>query len=257
MHSHDFGRYLTPFRAVWDPKDTWERMVICGRYISEPFSFNGKEEALHPVDIIDVSAAGSTSANPSGVVAQLVDPLLTTICPVDVPHPSRDIIASGSSTSIYLWRPRTRRPRLFHGELDCGVVESNKATNPLDPISSNTVDSAAANVDEDIDGVVAAAPHPSSVAASRKAPSSRGRGGRAAAKGKGSSSAAVGWETDPFAPQLYRGAITTVVGVPAFGEGDDPFSEETKSCKKTKKPTTEGPADDDDSSSKKKRKGGK
>jgi hypothetical protein len=35
VHSHDFGRYLTPFRATFDPKDALERLVVCGRYISE------------------------------------------------------------------------------------------------------------------------------------------------------------------------------------------------------------------------------
>jgi hypothetical protein len=28
-------RYLTPFRAEWDPKDLTERLVVVGRYISE------------------------------------------------------------------------------------------------------------------------------------------------------------------------------------------------------------------------------
>jgi DNA damage-binding protein 2 len=32
VHSHDFNRYLTPFKAVWDPKDTTERTVVVGRY---------------------------------------------------------------------------------------------------------------------------------------------------------------------------------------------------------------------------------
>jgi hypothetical protein len=32
VHSHDFNRYLTPFKAVWDPKDTTERTVVIGRY---------------------------------------------------------------------------------------------------------------------------------------------------------------------------------------------------------------------------------
>jgi DNA damage-binding protein 2 len=29
--SHDFNRYLTPFRAEFDPKDPTERTVVCGR----------------------------------------------------------------------------------------------------------------------------------------------------------------------------------------------------------------------------------
>lgn len=31
VHSHDFNRYLTPFKAVWDPKDATERTAIIGR----------------------------------------------------------------------------------------------------------------------------------------------------------------------------------------------------------------------------------
>ena len=31
VHSHDFNRYLTPFRAVWDPKDPRERLFMIGR----------------------------------------------------------------------------------------------------------------------------------------------------------------------------------------------------------------------------------
>ena len=32
VHSHDFNRYLTPFRAEWDPKDQDERLFVIGRY---------------------------------------------------------------------------------------------------------------------------------------------------------------------------------------------------------------------------------
>ena len=32
VHSHDFNRYLTPFRAEWDPKDSAERTFVVGRY---------------------------------------------------------------------------------------------------------------------------------------------------------------------------------------------------------------------------------
>ena len=34
VHSHDFNRYLTPFRAEWDPKDPFERVVVVGRYVT-------------------------------------------------------------------------------------------------------------------------------------------------------------------------------------------------------------------------------
>lgn len=93
VHSQNFNRYLTPFRAEWDPKDPAERLVVCGRYISEDFG----GVALHPVDLLD-AATGA-------LVGELVDPNLTTICPVNKPHPRVDLIVSGSSRSLYAWRP--------------------------------------------------------------------------------------------------------------------------------------------------------
>jgi len=36
VHSHDFNRYLTPFRAEWDPKDPDERIIVCGRSVRHP-----------------------------------------------------------------------------------------------------------------------------------------------------------------------------------------------------------------------------
>ncbi|TKY56462.1 DAMAGED DNA-BINDING 2 [Spatholobus suberectus] len=39
VHSHDFNRYLTPFKAEWDPKDPSESLAVVGRYISE--NYNG------------------------------------------------------------------------------------------------------------------------------------------------------------------------------------------------------------------------
>ncbi|CAL8469557.1 g9098 [Coccomyxa elongata] len=93
VHSHDFNRYLTPFRAEWDPKDTAERTIVVGRYISEDFG----GAALHPVDIMDASTGR--------LLTQLVDANLATICPVNKPHPRMDVIISGSSRSLYAWRP--------------------------------------------------------------------------------------------------------------------------------------------------------
>lgn len=93
VHSHDFNRYLTPFRAEWDPKDPSESLIVCGRYISD--DFNGV--ALHPVDFIDASTGA--------LVGELVDPNLTTICAVNKPHPRLDLMISGSSRSLFLWRP--------------------------------------------------------------------------------------------------------------------------------------------------------
>lgn len=36
----------------------------------------------------------------------LIDFNLTTISPVNKPHPRRDLIVTGSSRSLYLWSPR-------------------------------------------------------------------------------------------------------------------------------------------------------
>ncbi|WIA23508.1 hypothetical protein OEZ85_000248 [Tetradesmus obliquus] len=94
VHSHDFNRYLTPFKAEWFPSDPSECRIICGRYISEDFG----GVALHPVDIID---AGS-----GRLLQQLTDLNLNTITPVNLPHPRLDIIISGSSRSLYKWVPQ-------------------------------------------------------------------------------------------------------------------------------------------------------
>mmetsp|Transcript_9104 Transcript_9104/g.23283 ORF Transcript_9104/g.23283 Transcript_9104/m.23283 type:complete len:344 (-) Transcript_9104:41-1072(-) len=93
VHSHDFNRYLTPFRAEWCPQDLQESTFLVGRYISE--AFDGA--ALHPVDIMD--------ANSGQVIRQLIDMNLTTISPVNAWHPHQDVIVSGSSGSLYAWRP--------------------------------------------------------------------------------------------------------------------------------------------------------
>ena len=63
------------------------------RYISEDFG----GMALHPVDIMD-AATGR-------LLTQLVDANLATICPVNKPHPRLPLIVSGSSRSLYAWRP--------------------------------------------------------------------------------------------------------------------------------------------------------
>ena len=67
--------------------------VLVIRYISEDFG----GVALHPIDLLDASTGRQ--------VAQLTDPNLETICPVNKPHPRQDIIISGSSRSLYAWKP--------------------------------------------------------------------------------------------------------------------------------------------------------
>ncbi|PNH06348.1 Protein DAMAGED DNA-BINDING 2 [Tetrabaena socialis] len=93
VHSHDFNRYLTPFKAEWDIKDPTESVFVVGRYISEDFGGT----ALHPIDVMS-AATGS-------LLRQLTDSNLTTISPVNKPHPRRPLIVSGSSRSLYLWTP--------------------------------------------------------------------------------------------------------------------------------------------------------
>lgn len=93
IHSHDFNRYLTPFRAVWDPKDLSESKILCGRYISE--NFDGV--ALHPIDIFDTSDGSH--------LAEMIDPVMLTISPVNLFHPRLDLILSGSSRALFMWRP--------------------------------------------------------------------------------------------------------------------------------------------------------
>lgn len=94
VHSHDFNRHLTPFRAEWDPKDPSESLVVIGRYISE----NYRGTALHPIDFFDI--------NTGRLVAEVVDPNISTISPVNKLHPREDVLASGSSRSIFVWKPK-------------------------------------------------------------------------------------------------------------------------------------------------------
>ncbi|KAL4587751.1 hypothetical protein LXL04_000625 [Taraxacum kok-saghyz] len=96
VHSHDFNRHLTPFRAEWDPKDPSESLVVVGRYISE--NYNGL--ALHPIDFIDISTGQ--------LIAEVMDPNITTISPVNKLHPRDDVLASGSSRSLFIWRPKEK-----------------------------------------------------------------------------------------------------------------------------------------------------
>lgn len=66
-------------------QDPSESLAVIGRYISE--NFNGV--ALHPIDFIDVSTGQ--------LVAEVMDPNITTISPVNKLHPRDDVLASGSS----------------------------------------------------------------------------------------------------------------------------------------------------------------
>lgn len=115
VHSHDFNRHLTPFRAEWDPKDPSESLVVVGRYISE--NYNGA--ALHPIDFVDISTGK--------LVAEVMDPNITTISPVNKLHPRDDILASGSSRSIFIWKSKQNsdieQPREERKIVVCGKAE--------------------------------------------------------------------------------------------------------------------------------------
>lgn len=66
-------------------QDSSETLAVIGRYISE--NFNGT--ALHPIDFIDTGTGQ--------LVAEVMDPNITTISPVNKLHPRDDVLASGSS----------------------------------------------------------------------------------------------------------------------------------------------------------------
>ncbi|KAM7522075.1 hypothetical protein LguiA_011977 [Lonicera macranthoides] len=120
VHSHDFSRHLTPFRAEWDPKDPSESLVVIGRYISE--NYDGV--ALHPIDFIDISTGQ--------LAAEVMDPNITTISPVNKLHPRDDVLASGNSRSIFIWRPKEKselvRPREEKKIIICGRSEKKSSS---------------------------------------------------------------------------------------------------------------------------------
>ncbi len=58
------------------------------------------------MDIMDASTGR--------LLTQLVDTNLSTICPVNKPHPRLDVIISGSSRSLYAWRPVNKGAAAIH-----------------------------------------------------------------------------------------------------------------------------------------------
>lgn len=118
VHSHDFNRYLTAFRAEWDAKDSSESLVVIGRYISE--NYDGA--ALHPIDFINISTGQ--------LVAEVMDPNITTISPVNKLHPREDILASGSSRSLFIWKPKkldVAQPREEKRMILCGEMSKKRS----------------------------------------------------------------------------------------------------------------------------------
>ncbi|KAG1677849.1 hypothetical protein FOA52_008613 [Chlamydomonas sp. UWO 241] len=92
VQSHDFNRFLAPFKEEWDPKDPRERRFIVERY--QPAVYDGLSR--HPIDVMDASTGR--------LLRDLVDKNLATISPITKMHPTRDIIVTGSSRSLYMWR---------------------------------------------------------------------------------------------------------------------------------------------------------
>lgn len=99
VHSADFSRYLSPFKAVWDPKDWRDDLFMCGRYLGDAYYMEGDDrgatQLLHPIDLF--SAKSGTLLN------SLVDMAVPTTCPVNNFSPRADVIVSGSSAHLILW----------------------------------------------------------------------------------------------------------------------------------------------------------
>lgn len=81
-------RYSVLFTLCKFIQDTSESLVVVGRYISE--NYNGV--ALHPIDFIDIRTGQ--------LVAEVMDPNITTIIPVNKLHPRDDVLVSGSSRFV-------------------------------------------------------------------------------------------------------------------------------------------------------------
>ncbi|PHT72498.1 hypothetical protein T459_23283 [Capsicum annuum] len=113
-------------------RDSSQSLVAVGRYIRE--NYGGA--ALHPIDFINISTGQ--------LVAEVIDPKITTISLVNKLHPREDILASGSSSSLFIWRakkPDIAQPREKRMFL-CGEVSkklSKKHGNNSDDDSDNYI----------------------------------------------------------------------------------------------------------------------
>ncbi len=81
--------------------------------------------ALHPIDVLDASTGR--------LLSQLVDANLSTICPVNKPHPRVNVIVSGSSRSLYAWRPVSRGSALYLLGSVCSSLRSRASSQGLLP----------------------------------------------------------------------------------------------------------------------------
>lgn len=107
VHSHDFHRYLNPFRATWDPKDWQDDLFVCGRFLGDAYYENGNEDGepllLHPIDMF--------SAKAGSLVHSLVDPATTLICTTNKFSPVCDMILTTASANVILWKKREKNER--------------------------------------------------------------------------------------------------------------------------------------------------
>ncbi|CAN8072167.1 unnamed protein product [Agarophyton chilense] len=101
VHSHDFHRHLTAFRAVWDPKDWRDDLFMCGRFLGDAYldeeGSDDDAQVLHPIDMF--------SAKAGTVVHSLIDSDVQLICTSNKYSPSSDVIATAASQNLILWSP--------------------------------------------------------------------------------------------------------------------------------------------------------
>lgn len=98
VHSHDFHRYITPFRATWDPKSDDDTFVI-GRYLGEgfvdPSDPSDPGVMLRPIDIF--------STKQKEPVLSLIDRNGTLIFTINRFSPVHNCILSAASQSLFIW----------------------------------------------------------------------------------------------------------------------------------------------------------
>lgn len=119
VHSHDFYRYLTPFRACWDPKDWADDLFMCGRFLGEAFydptNPADKGTILHPIDLF--------SARSGSAVLSLVDPSIPLRCTINKFCPVADVVLTAASRDVFLWVPQSHDRRKGRGR---GGKRSNR-----------------------------------------------------------------------------------------------------------------------------------
>lgn len=114
VHSHNFHRYLNPFRAEWDPKDWRDDLFMCGRFLGDAYheeDDDTRTTAMHyPIDLFSVKEGTA--------ICSLIGSATTLRCTTNKFNPVRDIILSTASTNVFLWgrkeekdlNPRGRYP---------------------------------------------------------------------------------------------------------------------------------------------------